>query len=149
MRLKLHTRIGLGLLATGLTLLGSTEAPRHDRGSAKAPEFRDATEREFQTCAENSMRGNGPANGDCQHVPDGFFYEDDPWGRWNCRADGNGICAPSAPLDFELLDRPGCFIEPSSTPSGWEIIWYSNIRGRGAPEFLGDPLGFEIPCPIN
>lgn len=38
-------------------------------------------------------------------------------------------------------------MEPSNTPDGWEIIFYSRISGRGAPEYIGDPLGFEVRCP--
>lgn len=151
MRLRLHTRVGLGLLATGLTLLACAEAP------AKAPrarqrsevQFRLPTEREFQTCAENSMRGNGPASGDCQHLPDGPISEDDPWGRWDCSTMGNRVCAPTAPLNFELTSRPGCFMEPSSTSDGWEIIWYPDISKRGTSGFPSDEFGFEIPCPTS
>lgn len=146
MKLRLHTRVGLGLLATGLTLLACTEAPHSDRGSTEAP-LRLPTEREYQTCAENSMRGDGPASGDCNAVPNGPIAEDDPWGRFDCRTMGNLACTSTGSLDFELLDRPGCFMEPANGLTGWTVVRYSNIRGRGAPEFLGDPLGFEVPCP--
>jgi hypothetical protein len=80
--------------------------------------------------------------------------EDDP--RWDCRTMGNHQCGTTLyfNLDGELYgfdvnapDRPGCFVEPSNTKAGYEVVFYSRISGRGAPEFLGDPLGFEVTCP--
>lgn len=104
----------------------------------------------------------GPITGDCNVVPvGGTLYEDDPWGRWDCRTMGNRTCGDGAgnltiwfEIDgalqgFDINDphRPGCFVEPSTTVAGYEVIAYSRISGRGAPEYLGDPLGFEVRCP--
>lgn len=43
-------------------------------------------------------------------------------------------------------DRPGCFVEPSNTAAGFEVIFYSHISGRAD---IGDPLGFEVRCPMG
>jgi hypothetical protein len=146
MRLRLHTRVGLGLLATGLTLLGCADAPHRVkapppvRGSSVTP-----TERQVEICRNNEPRGDGLG---CTKMTKDI-QEDDPWGRWDCATMGNRVCAPTAPLNFELTSRPGCFMEPSSTPDGWEIIWYPNISVRGTPGFPADEFGFEIPCPTS
>lgn len=120
------------------------------------PVDRPATELEEHFCQEN-FELLGPSSGDCSRVPlNAVLYEDDPWGRWDCRIMGNRQCGDVLWFDldgtlqgFDINDphRPGCFIEPSNTETGWEIIFYSRISGRGAPEFLGDPLGFEVRCP--
>lgn len=107
-------RVGLGLLATGLTLTlwagGSeptkaptlTEAPTTLPGSTEAPPgLRHATEREEHVCQENTLRGDGPREGFlCQYVLvdewgfDVDVVDGDPWGRWNCATMGNFICGP-------------------------------------------------------
>lgn len=122
---------------------------------------RPATADEVAFCLAN-LDTLGPASGDCRTVPlTGPLYEDDPWGRWDCRTMGNRTCGDGAgnltiwfDVDGELQGfdvndphRPGCFMEPSTTAVGYEVIRYSRISGRGAPEYIGDPLGFEIPCP--
>lgn len=104
----------------------------------------------------------GPITGDCNVVPvGGTLFEDDPWGRWDCRTMGNRTCGDGAGnltiwfevdgtlsgFDVDDPHRPGCFVEPSNTPEGYEVIFYSRISGRGPPEFIGDPLGFEVRCP--
>jgi hypothetical protein len=80
---------------------------------------------------------------------------------WDCKTMGNHICGDGSgnltiwfTIDgslqgFDINDphRPGCFIEPGNTETGYEIIFYSRISGRGAPEFIGDRLGFEVRCP--
>ena len=126
-------------------------------GSAQVRNDRPATEQEEHFCHESTFRGEPPASGDCSRVPlFDTIYEDDVNGRWDCRTMGNRICGSTIHVpvgdqihafDVNAPDRPGCFMEPSSTPQGWEIIYYSQISGRGAPEFIGDPFGFEVPCP--
>lgn len=154
-----RTRLNLGLFATGLTLTlwawgceptkapsltevpTPAEAPPSDRGSE---DRLLPTEQQLQICMENSYRGEPPANGDCRWIPNVVgITEDDPWGRFNCRTMDS--CGES--LYLTLLDRPGCFIEPAGPPDYYDIVYYSNIQSRGAPEYLGDPLGFEVPCP--
>lgn len=72
------------------------------RGTATAT--RQATAGEERFCLANL----GPNTGSCSRVPlFGTPYEDDPWGRWDCRTMGNRQCG----------------------------------------DLLGDPLGFEVPCP--
>lgn len=118
---------------------------------------RAATADEERFCLDN-LELLGPASGDCSRVPlFGTLYEDDPWGRWDCRIMGNRQCgdllffaaADGRLVGFHINDphRPGCFVEPSSVRGGFEIIGFSRISGRGAPEYMGDPLGFEVPCP--
>ena len=117
---------------------------------------RPASAAEAAFCEAN-LELLGPITGDCGIVPlAGGIEEDDPWGRWDCRTMGNNICGTTIFFDmdgewrgFALNDRhrPACFVEPSNTPAGFEIIFYSRMSGRGAPEHLGDPLGFEVRCP--
>lgn len=38
--------------------------------------------------------------------------------------------------------RPVCWVEPSSTPEGYEVIWYPHLNDVE----LGNP-GFEVLCP--
>lgn len=122
---------------------------------------RQAYAQEMLSC-ENTWDVRGPITGNCGYVPlYGEIQEDDPWDRWDCKINGNHICGDPIHglviwfnLNGELQgyelnapDRPGCFVEPSDTRDGYEVIFYSHISGRGAPEFLGDELGFEVPCP--
>lgn len=79
--------------------------------------------------------------------------EDEP--RWDCRTMGNHICGePDAGhlviyftlgdqvhgFDLNAPDRPGCFVEPSDTPAGYEVIFRPDIS-------QDDDLGFEVVCP--
>lgn len=117
---------------------------------------RAATADEASFCLAH-LETLGPITGDCNVVPlGGELFEDDPWGRWDCRTMGNHICGDLIffniggelhAYDLNAPDRPGCFMEPSNRRQGWEIIFYSRISGRGAPEYIGDPLGFEVGCP--
>lgn len=134
-------------------------------GPAAAPTLPEGTR--YASSAERSFCDAnwdtlGPITGDCRIVPLlGELYEDDAWGRWVCETMGNHICNVDGVLviyfniggqlhGYELSDphRPGCFVEPSNTAAGYEVIFYSRISGRGAPEFIGDPLGFEVNCPL-
>lgn len=141
--MKLRTSVLLGLLASGvaLTLLDHANNPHSGQRSEAPPTLQAANELEQQVCQENAYRGDAPAYTDCSHLPDGPIYEDDPWGRWDCRTMGNLTCGPM--LDLDQLDRPGCFIEPASTPNGWDIVRYTDIRQHT------DEFGFEIPCPTR
>lgn len=110
-------RVGLGLLATGLTLTlcyeakaptltkapAPAEAPvRLHQGSSEAPPgLRRTTEIEAQHCAETWYKtGVAPTTINCNYVEvdaDGNdlpIYEDDMYGRWNCQTMGNRICGP-------------------------------------------------------
>jgi hypothetical protein len=129
--------------------------------TTSAPTTRTATADERAFC-EATIELFGPITGDCAVVPLwGSIEEDDPWGRWDCARQGNHICdTPDGLVIYfniggqlegfylDAPDRPGCFMEPSNTPDGWEVIFYSRISGRGAPEFIGDPLGFEVRCQL-
>jgi len=94
--------------------------------------------------------------------------EDDPCFDW--RTMGNrrrGVCIddvdwlehadPAAPYDLgrrtytlggrgcEALNddaRPVCWVEPSATPEGYEVIWYPHLNDVE----VGNP-GFEVLCP--
>jgi hypothetical protein len=124
--------------------------------STTVPVDRPATEDERSFC-EAHFDVLGPINNDCSRVVlAGEIQEDDPWGRWDCRVMGNRQCGSTLWFTvegmlqgFDINDphRPGCFVEPSNVVAGFEIIHYSRISGRGAPEFIGDPLGFEVRCP--
>lgn len=160
-------RAALVLLA-GAILFGSTADARPTRtpptttttvAAPTALTVRLATLEEEGFCLAH-FDTLGPVTGDCLLVPvDGLYSveEDDPWGRWDCHTMGNHTCGDLIffnlggelhGFDVNAPDRPTCFVEPSSTPAGFEVIFYSNMSGRGAPEYLGDPLGFEVNCPI-
>lgn len=162
-RLRLH----LAGIAACLLVIGFFTAALVAEPSTTRP----ATPYEAAFCQEH-IEVYGPVTGDCTVIPlpgyilpdgatyDGTIYEDDAFGRWDCRKMGNHICNVDGDLiiyfdlggelhGFELSapDRPACFMEPSNTAEAWEIIFYSRMSGRGAPEYIGDPLGFEVNCP--
>ena len=89
----------------------------------------------------------GPMTGDCNVVPLGCeITEDDAWGRWDCASMGNRVCGSTIYVGgtgYHVNDRhrPGCFMEPSKTPNGWEVIFYPSITEHA------DEFGFEVPCP--
>jgi hypothetical protein len=94
--------------------------------------------------------------------------EDEPCWDWRTMGDhARGVCVddvdvlehadPAAPYDLtrrtftpggrgcEALSddaRPVCWVEPSSTVEGFEVIWYPHLNDVE----LGNP-GFEVPCP--
>lgn len=152
-RFALAGAVAAALLCTG--------AAYPDRGTA-SPDVRptrSATPAESAFCLANYDR-LGPITHNCARVSLwGTIEEDDPWGRWDCRTMGNHICgstiffvhADGSIHGYELNapDRPGCFMEPSSAAGGFEIIGYSAISGRDAPEYLGSEFGFEVPCPAT
>lgn len=47
-----------------------------------------------------------------------------------------------APLQAQAQARQACFIEPSSTLEGYEVILYPHLDMRGARTD-----GWEVPCP--
>lgn len=113
------------------------------------PTDRPATDAERTFCEQN-FDTLGPVTGDCSKVPlQGEILEDDPWGRWDCRTMGNHVCGDQIffrlgdqLVSFSLNDpnRPGCFVEPSNTPEGFEVI-YRPVMSQG------DQIGFEVRCP--
>ncbi len=150
------------LIAAAFAALALT-ASASPAGAPTLPEgTRYATSAE-QTFCQANWDTLGPITGDCRIVPllleGDSISEDDPWGRWVCETMGNHICNVDGVLviyfnidgqlhgyELNAPDRPGCFVEPSNTAAGFEVIFYSRISGRGAPEFIGDPLGFEVNC---
>lgn len=153
------TRTNLRLLAVTIILMVVAGVLTLTAGATS--EHRLATPAEAAFC-EAHLETLGPITGDCLVVPKvGTIHEDDPWGRWDCRTMGNHTCGDGAgnltiwfEVDgalqgFDVNDphRPGCFVEPSDTPEGYDVIHYSRISGRGPPEYIGDPLGFEVRCP--
>jgi hypothetical protein len=67
------------------------------------------------------------------------LQEDDP--GWDCATMGDKLCGPG--LSHGNLDdqqRPACFVEPSSVPAGFEVIYYPHLS-----MVLG--VGFEVTCP--
>lgn len=162
-------RLALALLA-GAIIFGSTADARPTRTTTTTtttvvapvtPTLRLATLEEEGFCLAH-LDILGPVTGDCLLVPvdDSSLTEDDPWGRWDCRTMGNRICGDGAGnltiyfdfggelygFDVNAPDRPACFVEPSPTAAGYRITFYSQMSGRGAPEYLGDPFGFEANC---
>lgn len=150
----------LGYLLVELVAVCSILLPTRSVTSTVAS-TRAATPDEAAFCLAH-LEDFGPVTGDCNVVPiGGTLYEDDAWGRWDCRTMGNRVCGDGAGnltiwfeiggtlSGFDVNDphRPGCFVEPADTPEGYDVIFYSRISGRGAPEFIGDPLGFEVRCP--
>lgn len=51
-------------------------------------------------------------------------------------------CSSARGLDHDTATNgtPGCRIETSSTPEGWELIFYPRHAERV-------PTGFAVPCP--
>lgn len=122
MNVRTRTRVAIGLLATAgvLTLWAEGSQPKL---KLRAP-----------------LEAPGPAKA---------LEEDDP--NWDCRTMGNHICGSTIyfhlgnewigwPLDS--TERPSCWMEPSSTPEGYEVILYDHLRLVPPNE-----VGFEIPCP--
>ncbi len=169
--MKRRLRIFGAITVGPLVLIGFAAAAL----TAEPSTTRPAYPYEARFCQDNYDQ-LGPITGDCTVVPlagyvtpdgtvlDGSIQEDDPYGRWDCRTMGNHVCgdengnltlyityADGNIHGFELSapDRPGCFMEPSNTRAGYEVIFYTHISGRGAPEFIGDPLGFEVNCPTE
>lgn len=103
---------------------------------------------------------SGPQRSSCQ--------EDEACWDWRTMGDHQrGVCIddhdvietadPFAPYDLarrayspggrgcESLNddaRPVCWVEPSATPEGFEVIWYPHLNDVA----LGNP-GFEVLCP--
>lgn len=61
---------------------------------------------------------------------------------------GNRVCGPDLiAVHGELYEvsapnRPGCFVEPSDSVDGFEVILYPDIAAVNPAD-----LGFEVPCP--
>lgn len=73
--------------------------------------------------------------------------EDEPC--WDCQTMGNHVCGPNPLIavkgelyELRAPNRPGCFVEPSNTVDGFEIILYPDIAAVNSAD-----LGFEVPCP--
>lgn len=149
----------LGKLAFGLSLMGcatlascnwydlpkgqrccSAGVPTNPRGVRPGTEAQPTTTiaNQGNNNGSNSNQGNQPCN------------EDEPC--WNCLTMGNHICGPGAKLpngsyanpkdDPRSYDGYGyiCQVEPSQTPSGYEIIAY--------PVGMAPTIqGVRIPCP--
>lgn len=69
---------------------------------------------------------------------------------WDCRTMGNHVCGSTIwfniggelqGYEVDAPDRPACWAEPSTTPDGYEVIFYP--AGGG-----GQHGGFEVVCPI-
>lgn len=67
---------------------------------------------------------------------------------WTCQnaeqyiARGTQIIVQGESYDINAPDRPACFMEPSGTKEGYEVILYPHL----SMHHDGD-LGFEVSCP--
>lgn len=152
--MKLRRAVLAAFAATALGACGNASAATIGRATAVP-----VSERQEHICQENTLRGEPSASGDCSRIPIAALFsapeEDDVYGRWDCRVMGNRQCADT--LFFTMADgslvgyhindptRPGCFVEPSNTPEGFEVIYRPNIYRPNIS--VGDGLGFEVRCP--
>lgn len=136
------------MAAFSAALALSTGMPAHP--AAWPATTRAATPDEHAFCLAHP--DEGPITGDCAVVPlAGDITEDDPWGRWDCRTNGNHTCSGLIFFriggefwTYEVNDphRPACFVQPSSTREGFEVIFSWDLAR------FTDELGFEVNCPI-